>query len=459
MKKLITILFLFIAAFSNAQYGPRGDIQKVATIIDLKAYNGTAPYVFVSENSSLYTTCSPCIADEIYVFAGTRGQKWTRSFAQQISVPGVSIGRPPVSENNFFQVVGGNATIHSYTGSNAIFGNNIWFPSYEPTFINAGYAGYLEFNLGNISLISSITPGNANGYIDNLKTLLFLGKDNTVGFGGLAGNGQGIAMIDNNGSVTKAQALQVPQIDSIYKAFKNAFSGDTTIVFGTAIMRPSWGGNSPGDTLRWNLLGTGDNHDTLFINSVRSRSDGTLALYYPHVSLVLTMLITPDESLASKGLSIGASVGTDSAIIQVHGPNTGSAFYKATGTGTGWNSGLFNYSSGLTTISAIGTITGFADGYAGDVEYMGANNYFIKYVTAGVTNGEVNIELWDRITNTKVTTPPTSDDILYYKSPLKNSLINMHTFQASNMQKNIFGATSPNSYSGGNFWVIFVGKK
>jgi hypothetical protein len=74
IKYLISlILTICVAAFS---YGQRTDIQKVATVTQLKAYNGTAAFVFVSDSMSLYTTCSPCTPDEVYVFAGTGGKSW-----------------------------------------------------------------------------------------------------------------------------------------------------------------------------------------------------------------------------------------------------------------------------------------------------------------------------------------------------------------------------------------------
>lgn len=84
MKKLFTILFLFITLAAQAQYGPRTDIQTVQSIVNLKTYNGTAYYVLVDDSLALYKPCSPCVADEVYVFAGTRGRNWIKAFSSGI---------------------------------------------------------------------------------------------------------------------------------------------------------------------------------------------------------------------------------------------------------------------------------------------------------------------------------------------------------------------------------------
>lgn len=70
MKKILFLLLL-LPAFTFSQ-----DIVKRTTIVQLKAYNGSAPFIYVADSNAIYATCSPCTADEYRIFDGTRGQKW-----------------------------------------------------------------------------------------------------------------------------------------------------------------------------------------------------------------------------------------------------------------------------------------------------------------------------------------------------------------------------------------------
>jgi hypothetical protein len=81
MKKLL-LFILLLPVFAWAQ---NTTVQKVQTIIQLKAFPGSAAYVWVADSALLYSTCSPCTADEVYIFAGTRGRKWQRILKTAIS--------------------------------------------------------------------------------------------------------------------------------------------------------------------------------------------------------------------------------------------------------------------------------------------------------------------------------------------------------------------------------------
>lgn len=74
MKKIFLFLSLLISF--AVSYGQLTPVQKVASIIQLKAYNGSAAFVYVSDSSKLYATCSPCVANETTIFAGVGGKKW-----------------------------------------------------------------------------------------------------------------------------------------------------------------------------------------------------------------------------------------------------------------------------------------------------------------------------------------------------------------------------------------------
>lgn len=248
-------------------------------------------------------------------------------------------------------------------------------------------------------------------------------------------------------------------LDSAFRAFKSSYSGDTSLVFWTAILRPSWGGIATGDTLRWNLLGIGDDHDTLYVTSVSALSDGKLSIRYPHISRVLLSIANVDETLASRGVLVGFSSGLDSSVLTMAAPSTPNNLTSSTGNGTGWGGSLFVWAAGTTTLTPGGGYLGGFDAYAGSVEYIGTNNYRVKYVVAGVSNLTVKFQLWDNITNTLVTTAPTSSDIVLYRRPIFPIFVNCRQFASSGLQASIFGASLPNQTSGSNIWVFGVGKR
>lgn len=253
-------------------------------------------------------------------------------------------------------------------------------------------------------------------------------------------------------------ATDKQKLDSAYKAFKAAFSGDTSIIIGAAILRPSWGQTTNSDTLRWNLLGIGDNHDTLFVMSVRATATGALSVRYPHVERVISCIAVTDETLAGKGVFLGSSSGTDSSIISMYVPTVGGSLVSTAGTGTGWAAGSFVWSAGTTTITPGFTIGAF-DGYASSVEYTGTNNYYVKYALTGIASGTVKVQLWDRITNTQVTTAPTASDILYLHRNTFPNPINNYQFTSIDIARNVYNVTAPNQTSGANIWFYFVGKR
>jgi hypothetical protein len=78
MKKIFFVLALFIGLVTaKAQTGP---VAQVATITQLKNYNGPSGLVFVSDSAKqgLYYICAACTADESLVYAGAGGKKWRR---------------------------------------------------------------------------------------------------------------------------------------------------------------------------------------------------------------------------------------------------------------------------------------------------------------------------------------------------------------------------------------------
>jgi hypothetical protein len=78
MKTLFKILALLLV--SCAGYAQVvSPVAIVPSIAKLKTFNGPASVVYVTDSSRFYATCSPCVADEITIFAGAGGKKWKAS--------------------------------------------------------------------------------------------------------------------------------------------------------------------------------------------------------------------------------------------------------------------------------------------------------------------------------------------------------------------------------------------
>lgn len=248
-------------------------------------------------------------------------------------------------------------------------------------------------------------------------------------------------------------------LDSAFKAFKNSYSGDTSLVFGTCILRPNSGNFATGDTLKWVLLGISDAHDTLYITGAYANpTTGYLIVRYPPVARVLFASANSDESLSSVGVYMGASVGTDSLAIRMYVNAHPGSLFTATGNGTGWSNGAFVWTSGTTVITPGQTLSAF-DAYMSGVEYVGSNNYSVKYLTGGVANFTVRLQLWDRTTNTQVTTAPTASDILLYRRAPYPQFVNLYAFSNTRIQEKVFGFSGTNQNSLANIWVFWVGKR
>lgn len=76
MKKLLlTISFFLTLAIVKAQVQTS---YVVSSIAQMKTYYGTASKIYVVEKNSDYVICSPCVADEVNIYAGAGGRKWMK---------------------------------------------------------------------------------------------------------------------------------------------------------------------------------------------------------------------------------------------------------------------------------------------------------------------------------------------------------------------------------------------
>ena len=178
---------------------------------------------------------------------------------------------------------------------------------------------------------------------------------------------------------------------------------------------------SPNTPIVWAFLDTTSNgvHDRIGFDSVNGNGN-IIQVFYPPVEHVVSFVVTPDESLATTGVQVGASVG-------VAGMASISAFRltmnagKLTGNTTAWTaSGLslsvnsYSTSTGLTSLTPAGNAGNFL-GASNEIEgtqisYVGDQHYRIRRKYSGL-GGLIGFYLVDS-TNKIVTGNLQSTDVV-----------------------------------------------
>jgi len=178
---------------------------------------------------------------------------------------------------------------------------------------------------------------------------------------------------------------------------------------------------SPNTPIVWAFLDTTSNgvHDRIGFDSVNGNGN-IIQVFYPPVEHVVSFVVTPDESLATTGVQVGASVG-------VAGLASISAFRltmnagKLTGNTTAWTaSGLslsvnsYSTSTGLTSLTPAGNAGNFL-GASNEIEgtqisYVGDQHYRIRRKYSGL-GGLIGFYLVDS-TNKIVTGNLQSTDVV-----------------------------------------------
>lgn len=117
MRKLLLIFPLLI----SVAYAQITQVARRATIVQLKAYNGTATVVYVSDSTNFYITCSPCTADEVYIFAGAGTKKWKRLLNTQLSI--LSAKQNAITLGTTAQYFRGDLSLATFPTNNTAFTN------------------------------------------------------------------------------------------------------------------------------------------------------------------------------------------------------------------------------------------------------------------------------------------------------------------------------------------------
>jgi hypothetical protein len=172
MKKLLIILAVLMSFAGTAQVTP---IDRVQTIVELKAYSRSSTYVLVADSFKLYTPCSPCVANETTIFAGTNGRNW-KVLSSEYSHDHGDLYYTQSEVNTLLS--GKAATVHTH--------DDRYFTEGEITTMLGGY---------------SLTSHNHDTryYTETETDALILGKQNALDDGvGFVVSNNGVITYDNN---------------------------------------------------------------------------------------------------------------------------------------------------------------------------------------------------------------------------------------------------------------------
>jgi hypothetical protein len=225
--------------------------------------------------------------------------------------------------------------------------------------------------------------------------------------------------------------------------------------FANGIAKPNFANTNVGTPITWDLI-SGGGHLPTFFTSVDVYADIYLQINYPAVKNIFTFQITPDETFAPKGVTIGPSVDLTLArmpvlVNQLHRQEL------VTFNGTAFTTPSFCQSATLTAttknrfqINGGYSVTGNELGYGGTINavYAGTNNRVLRYSSGGLGYGETVIELIDPTTGQAAT--PDVNDKLYLYNPFRNTPVTLNQFTASGLEKELFGAGLS------NFWISAI---
>ena len=224
-------------------------------------------------------------------------------------------------------------------------------------------------------------------------------------------------------------------------------------VFASAIVRPS-NSFSNGTAITWELLNHATDHNSSFFTSANGNSgSNNLQIKYPRVKYVINMTVTPDETFALHNVTVGPSVGVDSAAISAFRFMPLNLRLRGAGTST-WSkqssnvSGKFIVStiaSGLTRFNVAGTDS--IDYTAINVSYIGARNWHAerKYSALGAYNA--GFQLRDSTGAIVTANPSATDEIIIHTGYQEPVSLSLGTWQ-----------TTGNKWMGTftNFWIFAV---
>ena len=219
-----------------------------------------------------------------------------------------------------------------------------------------------------------------------------------------------------------------------------------------------------GEDIPWVILMNDSDHGSSFYTSIEvDNATNGLKINFPTVKNVLNHTVTSDEAFQTKGLTTGAAVGLDNAIMYASRSKATNG-YLLTGNNTNWTASggsagaysLHSLVAGLTTLQD-NAVPSDVDYREVQISYVGENNYRIKRKWSGLSGNAVGFYLVDVATNLVVTDLPTADDRLIvsnYGSYRFSVNLAEWVLQGSQGQNGFLGANNYWCFGMYELWMI-----
>ena len=248
---------------------------------------------------------------------------------------------------------------------------------------------------------------------------------------------------------------------SLQRMLRNLGGGTASdsIGFGACVIRGDATGGS-GSLISWAFIDDAAHTKTFFTQVQGNASGSTIHLSYPKVGKILSMTAVPDESLAGRGVFLGASVGDTSAEIYSYQHIISSGYLQGNGTNftvngalTGWTT---NFNSGTGTVSFLppGNLyyNTASDAAHMSASYAGTNNYRLRRKVSGLGSDIAGWVMVDNLTNTDVTGAPTSADIIEVTGLPFYRQVSGYQVSGSLYEATVWSVNS-------NIWLFFTYKR
>jgi hypothetical protein len=269
-------------------------------------------------------------------------------------------------------------------------------------------------------------------------------------------------------------------VDSLRLAYANGSSIDTVQALKSGIWRPQFTLNAHVDAtannkfartysgviratvpagasqpITWTILDSASVHQPFGLDSVKGLGNA-IQIFYAKVKNVSSLIIAPDETLASAGVFVGATVGdsVSNAFAYISTQNTGSL----TGNGSTWsNSGIsltglsYTPSTGLTTFTPT---TSFGTIYSGSpelegmiIQSVGDTMRYIRRVYSGLGANTVGFRMLDSIGRTDTGQLSASHKLAVIVPRTRTASIPAQTSTSQGFPGDLYTAAA-------NYWII-----
>ena len=220
--------------------------------------------------------------------------------------------------------------------------------------------------------------------------------------------------------------------------------GDNEFTIMASVIARAGGTFANGNPIIWNILNNTDGHGSSFFRYVGGDSaTSQLEIRYPTVKNVLSFVITGDEAISARNITMGASVSFNSLLVRGAFILAGNLTVRGNGTNqytitspnnTGATFGNISAISGYSTLT-LTSLWSLVEGTSIVATYQGPNQYTIQRAWSGLGSGVMAFRMIDTNGN-PVTTPSSDDYVIISNVGVKSIPTNFNTYTTGTITNN-----------------------